>query len=163
MTAEQISELVLDLYAARPEAKAYLDFFVTPDIEKKLDKARCDVSKELMRNSRGRNRTRSTKLRRLIKDISSLNPGTEPVAELMTYTVEMMCVAGLDQWISPTTQSGLARLLRDTIIFIDRSGVLQDYLPRIEKAVYGMEPSSQRGNEFRRLLKNELSDTVESL
>ena len=83
MSAEQISEMVLDLYAARSEAREYLDFFVSPDIEKKLDKSRSLIKKEMSRNSKGRNKSRSTRIRRFIKDISSLNPGAEPVAEII--------------------------------------------------------------------------------
>ena len=45
MSAEQISEMVLDLYAARSEAREYLDFFVSPDIEKKLEKSRSSIKK----------------------------------------------------------------------------------------------------------------------
>ncbi|MDE5686815.1 MAG: hypothetical protein K2I26_09685, partial [Paramuribaculum sp.] len=67
MTAEQISEMVLELYAARPEAKEYLDFFVSPDIDRRLDKARSAIRKEVGRHSRGRNKSRSTKVRRYIK------------------------------------------------------------------------------------------------
>ena len=163
MTAEQISEMVLDLYAARPEAKAYLDFFVAPDIDKKLEKARANIKKEMMRNSRGRNRARSTKLRQFIKDISSLNPGSEPVAEIMTYAVETMCAVGNDQWIKASTQQGLARLLHDTVLYIDTAGLIGDYLPRIEGAVNGMTSSFWRGNEFKKLLTTELDNTIEAL
>ena len=138
MTAGQISELVLDLYDARPEAKAYLDFFVAPDIDRKLEKAKTAITREMSRNSRGRNKARSTKIRGFIKDISSLNPGSEHVAEIMTYAVEVICLVGNEQNIKPATQNGLARLLHDTVIYVNGSGLLGIYLPRIEKAVNGI-------------------------
>lgn len=163
MDAAQISEMVLELYDARPEAKEYLDFFVTPDIDKKLDKARAAIKKEVMRSSRGRNKARSTKVRRIIKDISSLNPGAEPVAEIMTYAIEVITKVSDDQLIKTSTQSGFARLLHDTIVFADSAGILSDYLSRLEAAVNGMQSSWWRGNEFKKLLRTELKETLEAL
>ena len=157
MSAEQISEMVLDLYAARSEAREYLDFFVSPDIEKKLDKSRSLIKKEMSRNSKGRNKSRSTRIRRFIKDISSLNPGAEPVA------VETFCEVGSDQIIKTSVQNGYARLLHDTIVYINDAGLVGDYLPRIENAVDSMSSSWWRGNEFKKLLKQELKETMESL
>lgn len=163
MSAEQIGEMVLDLYAARSEAREYLDFFVSPDIEKKLNKSRSSIKKEMSRNSKGRNKSRSTRIRRFIKDISSLNPGTEPVAEIMTFAVETFCEVGSDQIIKTSVQNGYARLLHDTIVYINDAGLVGDYLPRIEKAVDSMSSSWWRGNEFKKLLKQELKETMESL
>lgn len=163
MSAEQISEMVLDLYAARSEAREYLDFFVSPDIEKKLDKSRLSIKKEMSRNSKGRNKSRSTRIRRFIKDISSLNPGAEPVTEIMTFAVETFCEVGSDQIIKTSVQNGYARLLHDTIIYINDAGLVGDYLPRIEKAVDSMSSSWWSGNEFKKLLKQELKETMESL
>lgn len=163
MDAAQIAEMVLELYDARPEAKEYLDFFVTPDIDKKLDKACAAIKKEAMRSSRGRNRARSTKVRRIIKDISSLNPGAEPVAEIMTYAIEVIAKVADDQLIKTSTQSGFARLLHDTIVYADSAGILGDYLGRLEAAVNGMQSSWWRGNEFKTLLQKELKETLESL
>lgn len=163
MSAEQIGEMVLDLYAARSEAREYLDFFVSPDIEKKLDKSRSLIKKEMSRNSKGRNKSRSTRIRRFIKDISSLNPGAEPVAEIMIFAVETFCEVGSDQIIKTSVQNGYARLLHDTIIYINDAGLVGDYLPRIEKAVDSMSSSWWRGNEFKKLLKQELKETMESL
>lgn len=134
MTAEQIAELVLELYEARPEAKEYLDFYIQPDIDKWLAKARAFIRKEITRTSRGHNRARVTRVRRFIKDISSLNPGTEPVADIMTFAIETICEVGSEQWIKEVTQRGFARLLADTVRLADAGGVLDMYLPRIEAA-----------------------------
>lgn len=162
MTAEQIAEMVLDLYAARPEAKEYLDFFVSPDIDKKLDKARSAIKKEISRTSRGRNRARSTKVRRLIKDVASLNPGAEYVAEIMTFALETMCETSKTQIIKTTTQNGFARLLHETLLFIDSNGALSQFLPRIETAVNAMVSHHWRNGEFKSLLQSEIIQTIET-
>jgi len=161
MTASQISEMVLELYEARPEAKEYLDFFVSPDIGRKLDKAKSLIKKEVSRNSRGRNKSRPTKIRRYIKDISSLNPGPEPIAEIMTFSIETICKMGSDQYIKQSTQAGFARLLHDIILFVDSTGQFGEYLPRIEAAVESMDSSSWRGGEFKKIMEEELRQTVE--
>lgn len=163
MTASQIGELILDLYDARPEAKEYLDFFIKPDIDSKLNKAKSLIKKEVGRTSRGRSKMRSTKLRRLIKDISSLNPGSEAVCEIMTYTIETACAIGSDQWIKETTQRALAKLLKDTIREADNGGMLPSYLPRIETAIKEMKSTFYRPNPFKSLLKETLTDTIQNL
>lgn len=117
----------------------------------------------MSRNSKGRNKSRSTRIRRFIKDISSLNPGAEPVAEIMTFAVETFCEVGSDQIIKTSVQNGYARLLHDTIVYINDAGLVGDYLPRIENAVDSMSSSWWRGNEFKKLLKQELKETMESL
>lgn len=163
MDADQIAGLVLELYDARPEAKEYLDFFVKPDIDAKLDKAKSALKKEFLRSARGRNRTRTTRLRRIIKDIASLNPGGEAVCELMTYTVETACTVGSDQLIKDVTQRGISGLLHDAIVEADRSGMLNAFLPRIEKAIRDMHPSDSRTAEFKSLMKQTLDNTLQGL
>ena len=163
MTAEQIAELVLELYAARPEAKEYLDFFIKPDIGSKLAKTKTLVSKEMRRTSRGRNRTRSTRIRRYIADIASLNPGAEAVCEIMTYATEEACATGSGQWLKETTQRGFARLLYDTVVKADNAGMLGVYLPRLQKAIAGMSTSALHARDFRHLMETTLDDAVESL
>lgn len=163
MTAGQIAELVLDLYAARPEAKEYLDFYVQPDIDKRLERAKSNIKKEINRTSRGRNRARITRVRRIVKDISSLNPGTEHVAEIMVYAIETMCAAGSEQWIKETTQRATARMLAEALQTADSAGMLDIYLPRLREAVEGMKSSWFRSNEFKSLLKDALDDALDSL
>lgn len=163
MDADQIAGLVLELYDARPEAKEYLDFFVKPDIDAKLDKAKSAIKKELSRTARGRNRTRTTRLRRTIKDIASLNPGGEAVCELMTYTVETACAAGSGQLIKDVTQRGISRLLHDTIVEADRTGMLNVFLPRIEKAISIMRSSCSQTDEFKSLMTQTLDNTLQEI
>lgn len=163
LTSDQLIELIVDLYEARKEAKEYLDFYVNPDIEKRLDKARTAIAKETARKSHGYARPRMTRIRGFIKDIASLNPGAEPVLEIMTYTLERICAVGSTEWIKDTTQRSCAKLLRDTVAYADRNGMLGDFLPRIEKAVSDMKSPLLRSNEFKKLLKESLAEAMASL
>lgn len=163
MTAKQIAELVLDLYEARPEAKEYLDFYIRPDIDAKLDKTRRLINKEITRVSRGRSKMRSTKLRRYIKDIASLNPGPDAVCEIMTFTIEAGCTAGSRYWVKETTQRSIVKLMQDTIAEADRAGLLDIYLPRIRKSVEQMDPSPHHSGYFKTQLREGLENALQSL
>lgn len=163
MNAEQMASLITELYEARPEAREYLDFFVQPDIDRRLEKARANIRKEINRQSRGRNRGRITRIRRFIKDISSLNPGAEPTVDIMVYAVETACEVGADQWIKETTQRAVGRLLAETVRYADENGLLDMALPRLKKAVESLPSSWFRAGDFKRLMRESLKDAVESI
>lgn len=164
MTAEQIAELVLDLYSARPEAKEYLDFFLSPDIDKKLEKAKVNIDKELLRNSRrGYYRPRMTRIKRFIRDIQSLNPGAEHVIDISIYTIRRITVIGSDNWIKDATQRGAARLLADTVKIADTAGLLDMVLDPSREAISKMNEDVFYSRQFKRLLSETLDDAIESL
>lgn len=163
LSADDMRELILSLYEARAEAKDYLDFFVNPDIDRRLEKARAAIRKEMFRTSRGYNKARSTRIRRFINDISSLDAGDEAVCEIMTYAVECAAKAGSDQTVKEVTQKGMCRLLSDTVRFADRVGLLGVYLPRITAAVDDMNSNIFRKNLFKRVLKETLEETLNDL
>ena len=163
MTAPQIADLVVELYEARPEAKEYLDFFVKPDIDAKLEKARSAIRKEASRTSRGYSKMRSTRIKRFIKDIASLNPGDEPVCEIMTFAVETAARIGSDTWIKEVTQKAMARLLHDTLVMANHAGLLDIYLERIQSAVADMKSPIYRKNYFKELLADTIALTLNEL
>lgn len=163
MSAQQLTELITDLYEARSEAKEYLDFYINPDIDKKMAKTKSLIAKEAGRTSRGRARPRTTRIRRFIKDIESLNPGAEHVAEAMTYTVEQFCLTGSVNWVKDTTQRSVGRLVADTVRQADRGGMLSIFLPRLEKAIADMDTRNAHSRDFRRLLSESLDEAVASL
>lgn len=163
MDAAQMADLITDLYKSRPEAKDYLDFFVQPDIDKRMERAKMNIKKELTRTSRGRNRGRSTRVRRYIKDITSLNPGAEPVLDIMTYAVVTACKVGEREWVKETTQRAVGRLLSETLQLANAEGYLNVYLPQIEEAVNAMNGSSFYVRGYRDILNESLRETLESL
>ncbi len=164
MTTEQITELVLDLYAARPEAKEYLEFFLSPDIDKRLEKAKINIDKELLRNSRrGYYRPRMTRIKRFIRDIQSLNPGAEHVIDIYMYTLRRITVVGSDNWIKEATQRSAARLLTDTIKIADTAGRLDMVLDPARDSIARMNEDAFYSRQFKRLLSETLDDAIESL
>lgn len=160
---DEICDLIIELYDARPEAKEYLDFYVQPDIEKRMEKARSNIKKEFMRSSRGRNKGRITRVKRFIKDISSLNPGEEFEVELKTFAIEQACIAGSESLVKETTQRAVGRMIIETITQANSLGILSSVLPEIEKAVNNIPKSFFSRNQFRKLLKESLQQALDSL
>lgn len=163
MDSEEMAELILDLYDARKEAKEYLDFFVEPDIEARLTKARLAISKEAARTSRGRARPRITKVRQVIKNISTLNPGVEAECDIMAFAVETFCAVGSDNWVKDATQKSLAKLLHDTIVLADKGGLLNFIMPRIEEAVKEMRGDKFYNRDMKSLMHTTFEETISTL
>ena len=46
MDRDSLSEIICELYDARPEAKEYLEFWINPDADKELDKYRQKIFKQ---------------------------------------------------------------------------------------------------------------------
>ncbi|MCI9608331.1 MAG: hypothetical protein HFJ94_09190 [Muribaculaceae bacterium] len=162
LSKEQIEEMVLDLYAARPEAKEYLDFWVSGDIDSKMTKAKTAVAKEIARKQRLRPRPRMTKIKRFIKDIVSLNADSQAVCEIMTFAVEKFCSAGSESWIKENTQKSCAKLLHDTLVYARTTGELSFAAPRLETAIDAMQTNHWWNRDFKTLLKDEFDDTMAS-
>lgn len=160
LTKEQIQEMVLDLYAARPEAKEYLDFWVSGDIDSKMTRAKTAISKESARTQRRHPRPRITKIKRFIKDIASLNADPQAIAEIMTFAIERMCAAGSDGWIKESTQKSCAKLLHDTLVYARANGEFAATAPRLKAAIEAMSQAQWWSRDFRALLLDEYSDTI---
>lgn len=129
-----IIQVILDLYSARKEAKEYLDFFINPDVDKKMEKNRAAILKELSRGVRWRSKARISVLRGIIRDFASLDPGSDHVAELMVFTVVATIDACTSRQMSATMLNGLRQLTINTVEYLNAHELLPKYLPRLKKA-----------------------------
>ena len=159
---EQIIEMILDLYAARPEAKEYLDFWVSGDIDSKMNKAKSAILKEVARKQRSRPRPRMTKIKRIIKDIVSLNPDSQAIAEIMTFAVERICAVGSTGWVKDSTQKSTVRLLHDTLVYAKKSGEYAATAPRLHTAIASMPSDMWWSRDFKKILADEIADTEQA-
>jgi hypothetical protein len=138
-----IINVVLDLYTAKKEARDYLDFFVDPNIDKRIDDAKTKLAKELLRGQFGRrSKARISQLRHIIKDIESLQPGTEYVADIMVYAIELAYATLRPRHMTATLINGIGRFVSDVVIFLDRNDMLAQMLPRLRKADNDLSPNS---------------------
>ncbi|MCM1029757.1 MAG: DUF6155 family protein [Alloprevotella sp.] len=163
LTSEQKDQLLLDLYAARPEAKEYLDFFINPDIDRLIDKTAEAIDKEVNRRGRyGYNKPRITKIRALIKKIATLYPGPEYVIDIMARTVEAAARTSMTgHWFTGAHEAALARIMVDALTEADAAGILAPTLTRFRHLIDTMASASRAATSLRQCLKNALEQTLQ--
>lgn len=163
LDAAELRQLVIDIYESRREAKEYLDFFVNPDVDKMLGKYTAVVDKEFDRVMRRRVKPRMTRLRKAVKDFSSLDPGAEYVAELMCHTFQKLCAAGHLSCFKEAVQISTARFLSDSMAYFDRNGIYSQFMPKIVTAVETINSRSITGDTLRRILRERIEDSSASI
>lgn len=161
MDKDQLGSLILNLYAAKKDAKDYLDFFVDPDIDKRLDKAKQIIDKSIFRVKRGIVKPKLKNIKDAIKSISSLTPGDEYVAEIMTYSVERFFAGAMFGRMSDTTLRSVLKLMKDTILFADKAGLAEYSIPRIESAIENLKTDYMYRREFKRIVSETFKESVE--
>lgn len=147
MPKEQMEELLVQVYDASTEAKAWLDFYLDPNIDALLEK----YKKQIHTKCYGRNgKARRPKFRdctKLISIFAKIVQDPYPIADLMLYFMEQ--ATGISSKGAYGGESYCRRLLSHytkTIDYVYSSGLLSDFKPRIEKLIreakycgYGLE------------------------
>lgn len=88
MTQEQTAELLLQVYEASKEAKAWLDFYIDPDIDSLLEKYKKQIhTKCFGRNGKAR-RPKFRDCTKLIATFAKIVQDPYPIADLMMYFME---------------------------------------------------------------------------
>ncbi|MDE6551390.1 MAG: hypothetical protein K2K98_00305 [Muribaculaceae bacterium] len=159
MTQEQVSDLMVQVYEASKEAKAWLDFYLNPDIEALGEKYR----KQIHLKCYGRNgKARRPKMRdcnQLIKTFSLIVQDPTPVSDLMLYFVEEITrVASLKGRYSESYQRTLTGQFRKTLEYMKSAGLLEYSMPRIRKII-GMAERCSRylADEYEEAMEKVLS------
>ena len=147
MPREQMGELIVQIYDASKEAKAWLDFYLEPDIAAFLEK----YKKQIHTKFYGRNgKPRKAKFRdcnKLIATFRNIVQDSYPVCDLMLYFMETaFAVAALHRGYGEAHCRSLAKNFQKTLEFIAMSGLTSDFGPRIDKILrnaakcgYGLE------------------------
>ena len=133
--AEQLREIILDLYNARKEAKEYLEFFINPDIEKLNDKTTEALKKEIGRVKRRMVSPRWTRVNAILKNYDTLRPGPEHVIKIYWTAVKLAAVEMSLYYVSATFETGLMKLFTKTIEYGDKNQVLATIFPEILKYI----------------------------
>lgn len=90
MNADQLREVICELYEVRPEAKEYLEFWIDPDIKKESEKYRLRIFKLFfLSEGRPRKSPNFKGLRTLLKYFSTLYVDLEKQVELRLYAFEI--------------------------------------------------------------------------
>lgn len=91
LTKEQITDIVLELYDARKEAKDYLEFYLAPDCNAELEKSKKAIRNEFFPTRGFSEKPSFAKCRKVISDFQKLKPEPTTVADLMLFYIEQGC------------------------------------------------------------------------
>lgn len=90
LTQAQVSEILLDVYSARKEAKEYLDFFLNPDSEAKAEVFKKKIHREFVSASGYLKRhPRRSLCKKAVADFKSFQPDPRALVDVMLYYVEL--------------------------------------------------------------------------
>ncbi len=130
---EEIIEIILNLYDARAEAKDYLEFFLNPNEQKRMDKVKSIIYKEFFK-TRGYPRTRITVCRKAIKDFISLGASHEAQAEVIFFYFDLVIqYLQENHFIKPTHIKALEIYLNDAQNIITTYRLQDRYAQRARK------------------------------
>ena len=134
--AEELRQLILDIYDKSKDAKELLDFYAVPDIRAKREQYEKPILKEVTRRYKRLSKPRFTRIRAAVKQFSRLDVGPEAVASLMAFAVlEFLKAAGDGTSLPDATVTGANKFLHDTLTFMSAHRLLDEWLPQIEKNV----------------------------
>ncbi|MDE6813211.1 MAG: hypothetical protein K2J28_05200 [Duncaniella sp.] len=155
--APELRELLIDVYTKSKEARELLDFFAEPDIEKKAETYRAQLTKEATRFTRHAHHPRITKLRAAIKRFQTFEPGSEAVADLMVHTSVELISLGRDGWLRERLYVQIQKFIAETLDYLLLNNLLDDFLPRIRRAAGQLERIGAFGNPMKRITESEIN------
>lgn len=151
--ARQLRELILEVYSKSKEAKELLDFFATPDIEAKVEEYKVPLFKEINRVYHHLPHPRMPKIRSILKRFSMLEPGDEAIAQLRAYIMLEFCETGKDDPFEPNIVEAIDKFFRETLIFMKKRAMLDEYFPQFKKAIESMKDRLFFKNQLKTYLK----------
>lgn len=136
LPSEQIGEILLQVYEANKEAKAWLDFYLNPDIEALSEKYRKQIHMKCYGRSGKARRPKMRDCNQLIKSFSSIVQDPTPVSDLMLYFLEEITrVASIKGRYSESYMRTLSGQFRKTLEYMNSTGLLEYSMARIRKII----------------------------
>ena len=134
LSKEEIIDVVLDLYDARTEAKAYFEFYLKPDSSAELEKLRVRIVHEFF-PVRGLPKNPSfAKCKKIVTDFAKMQASPDCVADLMLTVTEQGNNWALTYgYCEGAYEMALANSFASAMDFIFRNGLLLHFYERIER------------------------------
>lgn len=130
-TREQLVDVVLNVYSASPEAKAYFEFFLNPDgaalMEKKLEAAR----KEADRTRYGYCKARVSVLRKLVKELEAFGVDQETVLTFVLEVFARLYVNSHYYYFTDTLVNGMCKFAAEAFIRGNKMGCAQETINKL--------------------------------
>ena len=151
MTVAEISEMVCELYDARPEAKEYLEFWLKPDIKSELEKYKAKIHRLFFTSSgKPRKRPTITSIKKELKYFSTLCYESEFMTELYLY----LCFTDLEWLKTRKNPAPSIKSVRGNIDltrrYIETSGLEDQYAIRMERIEEEISAEEKRGENRHR-------------
>ncbi len=91
LSREQLVEMILELYAARKEAKEYLDFWADPDVERELEKATLKINRLFFLSAdKPRKKPKLSSVKSTVKSFMELVADRDTVCRLYISLLETL-------------------------------------------------------------------------
>lgn len=139
-TKAQLVEMMLELYGASKEAKAWLEFRMTPDSSAELNKYKKDIRYQFFGWNGYPKDPSFRECNKLISAFKKLVPDPIAVADLMLYYVEQGCsmTAQFGDYEAPF-YTALENNFNKALKFISEHGLMSDFAPRMKKMIQSVE------------------------
>lgn len=160
---EQLRELILDIYEAKCDSRYYLDFFVNPDINTRLEAAKAANRERTATWKQRRQQSTNIGSEKAIASITCLQPGPEECVEIMKYGVVSLCLTAHVFSFKEGLVKSTAKLLNDTLVYADRNQLLGSCLTTIERAINELPSPFYRRSTLKQALKAQFQTTLDSL
>lgn len=132
MTDDQLRQIIIDAYEARPETKEYFDFFVNPDVDKLMDKFQTKLHKEFGRTKWGRSKARTTVIKRAVNDVVTLNPGPTVIINTLLYALSELALTDKYVELNDAQKKLGVKLLSQIIEQADKAQIFAETAPLIQ-------------------------------
>lgn len=150
---EQLIQLILDVYSARKDAKAYFDFFVDPDVETLTEKYKKALFKEMNRGKYRDSKARISKIKQLLKEFASYGIDIEYQIQLALYVIDLSLEIERRLYYSMTLYNGMQAILQDVLTMADKAAVFEETIAQINKILSGNKGTRHYVNFLKRVLE----------
>lgn len=136
LDAEALREMIMEMYAARREARDYLDFWASPDIEAELESAKNKIQKIFfMSADHPRRKPVMTDIKTIRKNFETLCPEPERLCDLLLHIPETMM-----NWLAARKGIGMTgnkprieKALAEAAAYIESSGMESQFGVRLQR------------------------------
>lgn len=158
MSPEQIGEILLEVYDASREAKAWLDFYLDPDVDGFSEKYRKQIHLKCYGRNGNARRPKMRDCTRLISAFAKIVQDPTPIADLMLYFMEEVTrVGGIRGRWSESYCRSLAGHFRKTLEYLESTGLLSNFEPRVKRILSLADRSNPMLGRFYSDITSEMS------
>jgi hypothetical protein len=128
-----VINIILRTYTARKEFKEYYEFFLDPNIEKLNEKYQKAIVTESNRTKWGYSKLRVSKVRNMLKEYMSFDPGAEYVLDMIFWTIRRLMVIFSFYRSTDSQLNCIPKLLADSLKYAEDNEIFIYWKDRAEK------------------------------